>query len=270
MNARAAGRADGLLARVAAGRLFRTGIPTILIVVGPLPTTGLPIPLPRLRQLLLVGFLCVTALGLLSELLHHSARGAEFEAVLMLFSLSEEGNVPTWYSSALLLACALALALVAHGASLVQARPSLQTWRWWALSAAFGFVSLDEVLGLHERANELFDFGGVLTFGWVILGGAAVVLIGVLCLPLLLALPSSIRRRFVLSAILYVGGALLMELPLGYWTARTGGGDLGYALIDFVEESMEILGATIFLGALLDYLAAQHGTLRLVKEPTRP
>ena len=40
-----------------------------------------------------------------------------------------------------------------------------------------------------------------------------------------------------------VGGALVMELPLGWWTAHHGMDSFGYALIDWVEETMEMVGA---------------------------
>jgi len=222
------------------------------------------LPLRRIRQLLLVGFAGISALGLAVELLHHSPYGAEFEGIVAILSLSEEANVPTWYSSCLLFACAAALALVARAQSLSGAR---HRRRWWVLSAAFLLVSADEIVGLHERSNALFDFGGVLSFGWVVLGAAATALLGIVCAPVLSDLPRSIRRRFIAAGILYVFGALVMELPLGYWMARTGSGDLTYALIDCVEESLEILGATVLLDALLEHLGARHGALRVVGTP---
>ena len=53
-----------------------------------------------------------------------------------------------------------------------------------------------------------------------------------------------------------------MELPLGYWTERHGNDNLVYALIDLVEESLELLGVSLFLVALVEYLGARvHVTL---------
>jgi hypothetical protein len=42
-----------------------------------------------------------------------------------------------------------------------------------------------------------------------------------------------------------------MELPLGWWTTHYGENTLGYALIDWLEETMEMVGATLALVALL-------------------
>ena len=53
-----------------------------------------------------------------------------------------------------------------------------------------------------------------------------------------------------------VSGALLMELPLGYWTDLEGTDNLTYGMIDLVEESLEIVGVSLFLYTLLDHLAS--------------
>ncbi len=188
------------------------------------------------------------------EVLHHGPDGSEFEAWVALFSLSEEANLPTWYSSSLLLACAAALALLARAA---RQNASRHHRRWGILSLALLFVSADEVMGLHERSNTLFSLGGALSFGWVILGGVASAIMLLVCLPILIDLPRPMRRRFIVAGLIYVGGALGMELPLGYWSAQVGSGDLTYALLDFVEESLEILGASFFLDTLLQQLASQ-------------
>ena len=57
-----------------------------------------------------------------------------------------------------------------------------------------------------------------------------------------------------------------MELPLGWWTDHYGRQNLGYGLIDLVEESMEILGVTIFLLALVSYLSQPAGKAEIVFE----
>jgi hypothetical protein len=46
-----------------------------------------------------------------------------------------------------------------------------------------------------------------------------------------------------------------MELPLGWWTERFGDDGLGYALIDWVEETLEMTGAAAALLVLLRHRA---------------
>jgi hypothetical protein len=40
-------------------------------------------------------------------------------------------------------------------------------------------------------------------------------------------------------------------LPLGWWVERAGNDNLGYALIDWVEETMEMIGASLAVVALV-------------------
>ncbi len=212
-----------------------------------------------IRRVLVAALIAVAAAGLVVELLHHGPVRDLDEDLLLLFSLSEEGNLPTWYSSALLLACAVTLGVIAPAA------PRGQTRYWSLLAAVFGYLSIDEAVGLHEQLNDLVHLGGPLYFGWILPAGVAVLLLGLAYLRFLRALPAETRRRFVVAGALYVGGALFMEIPLGLWTEARGDGGLGYALIDFAEETLEMTGATLFLVALLRH-AASHGPVRVELE----
>ena len=48
---------------------------------------------------------------------------------------------------------------------------------------------------------------------------------------------------------------------LTWWKDNYGSDSLGYGLIDFIEETMEILGMTLFLCALLEYFGQRFGGL---------
>jgi hypothetical protein len=72
------------------------------------------------------------------------------------------------------------------------------------------------------------------------------------------------------AGVIYVGGALVTELPLGYWSVRVGEDNLGYSLIDFVEETLEFTGVTLFLLALLEYAHDHHGVIRLERGRGQP
>lgn len=217
------------------------------------------IRIAAIRRVLFAALIAVAGAGLAVELLHHGPLPDLDEDLVGLFSLSYEGNLPTWYSSALLLVCAVTLGFIAPGAPPGEAR------YWSLLAAVFGYLSIDEAVGLHEQLNDVVHLSGPLYFGWIVPAGLAVLLLGLAYLRFLRDLPPETRRRFVLAGALYVGGALLMEIPLGLWTEAHGDGDLGYALIDFAEESLEMIGASLFLVALLRH-AARGGTARLELE----
>ncbi len=216
--------------------------------------------LTTVRRLLVALLGLLICAGLLAELWDGLAQPEDDSQWVAFFSLSYEENLPTWFSSGLLLACALVLASIAVAKREARAP---YVGHWWGLAAAFLYISLDEIVQLHEHASAWFDVGGVLYFSWVIPGAIVVALFALSYWGFLAHLPRSVRHRFVLAGAIYVGGALGLELPLGYWTERAGNDNLTYGMIDLVEESLEMIGASLFLYSLLQYLAAPSGVVRI-------
>jgi hypothetical protein len=223
----------------------------------------------RLRPILLAVMAVIVSAGVAVEVLKPLYDLKTRSGAVPLLSLSYEQNLPSFYSAALLLGCSLLLALVAQGA---RANGERFVRYWWILSAGFLYIALDEVLSFHEELSKLMAFGGVLHFSWVIPAALLVLVLGAAYIPFLRALPRPMRIRFVLAGAVYVGGAVGMELPLGYWTVHHGTDNLGYALIDATEEALEMLGLNLFLFALLDHLARKGWAVRFssgkAPEPT--
>lgn len=219
------------------------------------------IDLGALRRRLLAAVGGIALLGLAVELWHawaHEPAPASGEAaspttslahevldaLVPRLSLSYEHNVPTWVASSLLLACALAAGAIARAAG---------SWRrhWWGVTAVFAFASLDEAAELHEHLGGHLETGGVLYFDWVIWAAALLAALAAVFLPFVRALPAATRRRLVTAGAIFLGGAVAMELPLGLWVERAGPDGLGYALIDWIEETLELVGASLALVALV-------------------
>lgn len=192
-------------------------------------------------------------LGLLAELLRHLA--ALEHPAISVWSLSFEDNLPSWYASALPLLCAGLLALVAVGEARDRAH-------WRALALGFVYISIDEALSLHEMLGALVDGEGLLHFGWVIPAAAIVLAVLLAFLGFLRRLDRPTARRFVLAGALYVTGAVLFELPLGWWTEQYGDDSPGYAAIDWCEETLEFAGLTLFAATLLRRLEGRALALR--------
>lgn len=190
----------------------------------------------KVRRRLLWAVAAVSGLGLVAEAWAARSRDAVIEALLPKLSLSYEANVPTWFSSSLLLACAVA-AWVIPG----------RHWKFIAGLAAY--MSLDEAAELHEHLGG--HFSSVIYFDWVIPAAVIVSALVIAFIPFIRALHPRTRWRLIMAGAIYVGGALVMELPLGWWTAHHGMDNFGYALIDWVEETMEMIGSALALAALL-------------------
>ncbi|HKY62661.1 MAG TPA: hypothetical protein VJR29_04505 [bacterium] len=190
-------------------------------------------------------------LGLLAELWRHFLPSPLAEAWAPLFSLSFEGNVPTWYSSCLLFWCGLILIEIAGG---IRKRRAAYGRHWTFLGIGFFYMSLDEAIGIHESLGGITGSGGILYYDWIVPAAVLLLILALFYWPFLGSLRPDLRRRFLLAATLYVGGAVGMELPLGYWVTRFGDDGFGYAGLDLVEEALELVGATLFLTTLIGEL----------------
>lgn len=192
---------------------------------------------------------------------------ASLQGLVPLFYVDTEQNVPTTFSVFLILTAAFLLAIIAKLTGLQKAPHAS---KWAILSFGFLLMALDEAFQFHERLNipigELLGDGslGVFYFPWVIPGIVLVFTLGLFFLKFLWALPVSIRVQFLLAAILYVGGAIGVELIGSRHAELHGYENWTYSLIATVEESLEMAGLVVFIGALLSYCADKYKNVRFV------
>jgi hypothetical protein len=214
--------------------------------------------LSSLQAFLTSALIFLICAGFVAEVADKVWGADEFDGLIDFFGLSHEWNLPTWFSSILMFTCALVLASIAGAKHQEGAR---YTRHWWGLAAAFVYISLDEIAQLHEDLGDAIHLGGVLYFDWVVPASVVVLILGITYLRFLWHLPVRMRVGFIEAGLLYVGGALLMELPLGWWADRAGRDNFVYGMIDLVEESMEMVGASLFLYLLVEYVAGPTRTL---------
>lgn len=180
----------------------------------------------------------------------------------VLLDIDREYNIPTFFSSFLLLFVALILALITR---LEENRIPSSVLYWSILSWGFSFMAIDEVVSLHERLlspmRELLGNRrlGIFYFAWVI---PAIVLIVVLALffwQFWLHLPRRIRSTSLIASMLYLGGCIGFEMIGGYYAELHGTQNLVYSSIASVEEGLEMMGAIVFSWSLMTYIADRYG-----------
>lgn len=179
------------------------------------------------------------------------------DTFIELFNLDLENNVPTWFSSSLLLANAALLALIAFATFRLSDR---WRWHWCGLAVVFVFLSLDEAAMLHERAvflREIFNLSGLLYFAWIIPAMLCLAIFACIYLRFTLALPPKTLMYFGAAALLYVGGALGMEMIAGDHVSQFGRGNLLYGMMVIGEECLEMLGQVVFFYALANYAVSR-------------
>ncbi|TNM67419.1 hypothetical protein FHN55_10185 [Streptomyces sp. NP160] len=194
-----------------------------------------------------------------------------------LVDLDAEGNLPTYFSSALLAATAAGLAAAAV---LARARG----WRAWPLAApaaVAALLSVDELASLHEQMALLADLLGVdagLRFSWVVPGVVVAAVVGTGLLLVARGMAPRLRWRLVVAGAVYLLGALVVETVTGgmFRPAPPGGLEpvqsTAYVLLNAVEEGLEMVGALLALRAVLLALrvAATPGGVVVDLDPDRP
>lgn len=185
-----------------------------------------------------------------------TATGSDYmHGLAPLFRLNGEMNIPTFYSACLLLLNAGISALVAQAA-----RWSLGVrTAWGALAGVFIYLSYDELFSVHERLGPLIrgwlDLSGVWYFAWFVGYGAGALLVAIAFIPAWRVLPARYRKWLVVGALVYLGGAVGIEMLESARFAATGTEtDLTYVIMTVVEEAMEMAGLVVCAYALMRVL----------------
>lgn len=125
-------------------------------------------------------------------------------------------------------------------------------------------MAVDEAAMIHEGFNK-FQLGtsGALAFmdkfPWIWFYGAGAMAVGLFYLPFLMKLPRRTAAYFFLGGLIYVTGAIGLEL-VGPWDLDVRGGtrdSLAYILRGDAEELCEMAGILLFIWGLLQYLGGR-------------
>lgn len=186
--------------------------------------------------------------------------GRSVEAVqgsMQLLNLDNEANLPAWYSSCALFSCALLLAAIA---ALPNSRRRDRT-SWLGLSLMFMYLSLDEAISIHERflpglLRQIDSLSFISqSYDWTVLGGIAVVAVGIIFFRFWQRLPFATRWLFAAAAAVFVGGAIGFEKISHFYEALyQTENSVAYVVTVAIEEGLEMMGVAIFIYALLQYL----------------
>lgn len=186
------------------------------------------------------------------------------------FNPSAEQTVGTWFSAGLLLWAGVLSAIIGVVARAARDRFARH---WTGLAAIFVFLSCDEAASLHEQLGDwvssVTPTGGILLWAWVIPYGVLAAFVGLAYVRFLLALPTDTRRRVILAATLYVGGALVLEMVQAGITDWRGRGGGPVSVLAVIEETAEMLGIAVVIAALLHHIASHSPVAITVADGSR-
>lgn len=194
-----------------------------------------------------------------------SATPYEWNELVRLWNLSTESNIPTWFTSSSLLLAAVLLWLITCAKYQVGDR---FRFHWLGLGAILVMMSLSATATIHDWSLEQYllnnwETQGFLYFPWVILGWVFVGALAVIYATFIFALPTSTRNLFILSAVLYISGALGLEMLSAYLMESYANETIWRGLVATVKQSLELIGIIVFIYGLLSYIAAQYEVIEL-------
>ncbi len=173
----------------------------------------------------------------------------------LLFNMDKEVNIPTVFSCSLLLICSYLISLIYNRHR--EQRDKIEH-KWNVLKWIFIFLALDEGLQIHEALiipSLKPMLPTMLSIIWVIPYGIFAIYAAIYFIPLIKSLPRKLKYLTLLSGIIYITGALIIEM-IGNYFVRVGDirlHGISYGLISTLEESLEIFGLIIFIYTLLRY-----------------
>ena len=192
------------------------------------------------------------------------------ESFVRLFSLDKEANVPTWFSSSMLLLCSILLFVIAL---IKRSNNEPYTLHWFILALTFLGLSLDETAIIHEMSikplQAMFHTTGMLKFAWVIPGSVFVMLFFIGYYKFLMNLVRKHRHLFLSAGFIYVLGAICVESLSGWASDLYGKSSQIYGMIITLEEGLEMVGIIIFIHALLLILMPYLKDFRIVHQSCR-
>ena len=189
-----------------------------------------------------------------------------FHTFYKYFNVGRERNIPTLYS---VIALTVAATLLATNARHSWEKCDGQHRYWTGLALIFLFLAFDEGTKIHEMMGGVMERWvtpkGYLYWPWVIPYGFAVLVLAAVYLRFLVRLLRTTRYYFILSALLFLGGAIGVDMLQAQEADLMIGSNqtILYCILYSVEEFLEMIGVAVFIYALLKNLAEESPVVRI-------
>ena len=179
----------------------------------------------------------------------------EIWRLVKFFDLTYERNIPAIYSTFLLACASYLLGKIALKKFRVKDHFSLH---WSILSFIFIFLALDEFQEIHEGLDDFikatFNSETLFAQNWAYSGLIIIILFIFFYWKFFTHLPPFTKRGVLLSGMIYVGSALGLEIIGSAYVETYGLLEFPYLFMTTIEETLEMIGITIFIYTLMPYL----------------
>ncbi len=183
------------------------------------------------------------------------------------FYFDQEGNLPSYFSSFILLLSSLLLGIIA---AIKRKEDDAFALHWIILAVLFFALSIDESAGFHEELIEplgkAFHATGYLRFAWVIAGVPFVIIFCYFYFKFFMSLSKTMKILFFISGATYVLGVLGFEMIGSNLYVNTRDRNLPYMIVMTIEETLEMVGIVLFIYTLMLYIKSYFPKIKLFVE----
>ena len=183
---------------------------------------------------------------------------------IQLVDLDQEANIPTLFSSIILLISSMLFYLLSRLPA-EQKKNNQRYWFW--LGIIFLFLSFDESATIHESigdfTSKFIHADGFLYYPWIIAYGIILVILSCSFFRFFWRMEKKVFFQFMLSAGIYLGGAIGFDLLGSREISLHGGDTILYCIYYTIEESLEMFGVIYLiwiLSTLLNGCTIEIGT----------
>jgi len=171
------------------------------------------------------------------------------------FNMDNEHVLQSYFSGLLLLIPAALLLVIAAWKQKTKAPFAIQ---WALLGLIFLYMTVDEVIQIHENwdvpLSNLISSKGYFYIDWVRSAVILVAIFGLLYLRFFFHLPQRTMLLFGLSGAVYLMGVLGLEMLAGEYVSTYQQWGYDYGMLVAREETLEMLGMSLFIFTLHDYI----------------
>jgi len=205
------------------------------------------LPTATVMKVAVIVFLALWVGNALALALHHGLDIDDGWGLVTLLHFDREQNLPTLFSVQLILgssalACARGMATTPE---------TVKRSGWCLVALILLLLAVDEFASIHERVDSAIRYylgeDNLPYVVWPIPYVAGVLIVGSVLGRWFFALPRSLALGFALAGVIYLSGAVGIELIAGTYIAEIdpdhlGVSDLKRDLFATVEESLEMIG----------------------------
>jgi len=214
----------------------------------------------RLNKVKIIKFLSIFALVLIVIhtiilFIYYTVGDPDKFDFVRMFDLDMERNIPTVFSSLILAIASLCFYLLSKTQ---ESKKYKETKYWLGLSGVFLFLSFDEGAKIHEKLGDFtenfVEASGYLHYPWVLSYSLFVFILGILYMKFFLKMEKKVFFSFMLSAFIFLLGAVGFELLGANESSAHGTATVTYSVLYTIEESLEMYGVIYLIWILLTLL----------------